>query len=150
MPWNTDSEDIVAARDKAVRVSLLVSALQAAGLRLGHSVSAFMAKKAAKTYGLGNWLEGVVDPGLPIILIDDVVGSGKTMQTQGRRLLEFGLKIAGAWCIVACKTDKPVPMDIGGRVNADMPLRRERLRACATSVLLVATHRRGGGPADSW
>jgi hypothetical protein len=28
-------------------------------------------------------------------------------------------------------------------------LRRERLRACATSVLLVATHRRGG-PADSW
>jgi hypothetical protein len=21
---------------------------------------------------------------------------------------------------VACKTDKPVPMDIGGRVNADM------------------------------
>jgi hypothetical protein len=39
--------------------SLLVSVLQAEAKRRGYHVPAFMIKKAAKSYGLGNWLEGM-------------------------------------------------------------------------------------------
>ena len=87
--------------------SLLVSALQAVGKRLGHDVPTFMIKKAAKSYGLGNWLEGVVHDDLSTMLIDDIVGSKKTMTAAARRLKEFGLKIFGAWCIASCKLANP-------------------------------------------
>jgi hypothetical protein len=44
-----------------------------------------MIKKAAKSYGFGNWLEGVVDPDFPALVIDDVAGSGKTILAQAAR-----------------------------------------------------------------
>ena len=87
--------------------SLLVSALQDA------HVNAFMIKKAAKSYGLQNWLEGVVDPDLPVLLVDDVVGSGKTMRAQYHRLESFGLKVMGCWAIASCK-GAPI---LGGKHN---------------------------------
>jgi orotate phosphoribosyltransferase len=80
--------------------SLLVSVLQAYAPL---AVSAFMIKKAAKSYGLGNRLEGIVDPELPVLLVDDVIGSGKTMRAQWHRLEEFGLKPMGCFAVAACK-----------------------------------------------
>ncbi len=86
--------------------SLLVSALQAYA---PEPTNAFMIKKAAKTYGLKNWLEGVVLPDVPVLLVDDVVGSGKTLVAQRDRLIEFGLKVCGMWCIAEVKSNTLVP-----------------------------------------
>lgn len=99
------------ARDEAFQLcgcesggSLLVSVLQGTA---PFAAPGFMVKKAAKTYGLKNWIEGVADPALPVLLIEDVVGSGKTINAQEKRLTEFGFKIAGKWAIVACKANVP-------------------------------------------
>lgn len=90
----------------------LVCALQAAAYANGFMVNAFEIKKAQKTYGLKNWLEGVVLPDQPVLLIDDVVGAGLTLRTQGARLREFGLELSGAFAIVAGNPSFPPPRRI--------------------------------------
>ena len=87
----------------------IVCMLQAAAFVSGLSVNAFEVKKAAKTYGLLNWLEGIVIPDRPVILIDDVVGAGLTIRTQAKRLQSFGLELQGAWAIIAGSPAFPPP-----------------------------------------
>ncbi len=90
----------------------LLSALQAHATVNG--VNGFVIKKQAKDYGLKNWLEGRVDPDLPVLLIDDVFGGGKTLTTQANRLAEFGLKLyPEAFCIAACKKRGPLTIKAG-------------------------------------
>ena len=89
--------------------SLLVSVLQATAPK---PVNAFMIKKAAKTYGLKNWLEGVVLPDVPVLLVDDVFGSGKTMGRQRERLIEFGLDVVGCFAIAECKPHPKLVEDV--------------------------------------
>ena len=87
----------------------LVCALQAAALANDTIVNAFEVKKAQKTYGLKNWLEGIVHPHVPVLLVDDVVGAGLTMRTHAKRLSGFGLELMGAWAIVAGNPAFPPP-----------------------------------------
>jgi orotate phosphoribosyltransferase len=93
----------------------LICALQAAALAFGVPVNVFEAKKVKKTYGIGNWLEGVVDTRLPVLLVDDVAGGGQTLTTQARRLTEFGLELAGAFCVASCKHKPPLIITLGER-----------------------------------
>lgn len=87
----------------------LMSALQAQ-----FPVNGFVIKKRPKAYGLKNWLEGVVDPELPVLLIDDIMGSGDTLRAQAARLAEFGLKLyPEAFVIAACKTKGPQTIKVG-------------------------------------
>jgi orotate phosphoribosyltransferase len=87
----------------------LVCALQAAALANDTVVNAFEVKKAQKTYGLKNWLEGIVHSDVPVLLVDDVVGAGLTMRTHAKRLSGFGLELMGAWAIVAGNPAFPPP-----------------------------------------
>ncbi len=82
----------------------LLTAIQAL-----YPVSGFVIKKKAKAYGIGNWLEGVVHDDLPVLLIDDVKGYGKTLTAQANRLAGFGLELVDtAFCVVASqKTASP-------------------------------------------
>lgn len=98
----------------------LVCALQAIAYANGLTVNAFEIKKARKTYGLLNWLEGVVIKDMPVLLIDDVVGAGLTLRTQAKRLHELGLEVAGAWCILAGNVafNPPKPIKLGDRTIA--------------------------------
>jgi orotate phosphoribosyltransferase len=78
----------------------LLSALQAA-----RPVNGFVIKKRAKDYGIGNWLEGVAYEDVPVLLIDDVMGSGRTLAQQASRLIEFGFKLRPeVFCIAMCKS----------------------------------------------
>jgi hypothetical protein len=87
----------------------IVCMLQAAAFVSSVTVNAFEVKKAQKTYGLKNWLEGVVLPDRPVILIDDVVGAGLTIRTHATRLRSFGLELQGAWAIIAGNPAFPPP-----------------------------------------
>jgi orotate phosphoribosyltransferase len=85
----------------------VVTALMSWAHHEGFFVNAFVAKKQAKTYGLKNWLEGVVLPDLPVLLVDDVVASGRTLAAHAARLAGFGLNLCPtAFAIVACKKIK--------------------------------------------
>lgn len=90
----------------------LVCALQAAAFALGFTVNAFEVKKAAKTYGLLNWLEGIVHKDVPVMLVDDVTGAGLTMRTHAKRLSGFGLELVGAWAVIAGNPAFPPPRKI--------------------------------------
>jgi hypothetical protein len=90
----------------------LVCALQAAAYMSGVVVNAFEVKKAQKTYGLLNWLEGTVHKELPVVLVDDVTGAGLTLRTQAKRLHGFGLDVTMAWAIIAGNPGFPPPRKI--------------------------------------
>jgi len=90
----------------------IVCMLQAAAFVSGVTVNAFEVKKAAKTYGLLNWLEGIVHKDVPVVLVDDVVGAGLTIRTHAKRLSGFGLELAAAWAIVAGNPAFPPPRKI--------------------------------------
>lgn len=91
----------------------LVCALQAAAHNFGTLVNVFMIKKAAKSYGIGNWLEGVALKELPVVLVDDVVGEQKTMTAQSKRLSEFGLELyPQAFCVASCKLAPPLILEV--------------------------------------
>lgn len=100
----------------------LVSMLQASAYVSGVAVNAFEIKKAQKTYGLKNWLEGVVQPDRPVLLVDDVTGAGLTLRTNAVRLRSFGLEVQGAWAVIAGNPGFPPPrkIKIGENVTADV------------------------------
>lgn len=78
-------------------------ALQAAAYAGGQAVPLFALKKQPKDYGLKNWIEGMVDPRRPVLLIDDVVGHGRTLRQAAERLRSFELEVMGAFAIAAVK-----------------------------------------------
>ncbi len=84
-----------------------------------------MVKKAAKAYGIRNWIEGVCDQRLSVLLVDDVVGSGKTLTTQAGRLERLGLEVIGAFCVASCK--RKVPFDMANDSLGIKPLKVEAL-----------------------
>lgn len=100
----------------------LVCTLQAAAYTSGLTVDAFEIKKAQKTYGLKNWLEGVVHKDMPVLLIDDVTGAGLTLRTHAVRLRSFGLEVQGAWAVIAGNPAFPPPrkIKIGETQTADV------------------------------
>jgi orotate phosphoribosyltransferase len=93
----------------------LASALQALAYQRGRAVNAFMVKKAQKTYGIKNWLEGTVIDRLPVLLVDDVVGAKKTLTTQAGRLADFGLDVAEAFAVASCNLKPPLALKRGER-----------------------------------
>jgi orotate phosphoribosyltransferase len=90
---------------------LLMCALQAVAFEHGTAVNAFAVKKAAKSYGIGNWLEGIVHADMPVLLVDDVIGEGKTIAEQSKRLRSFELKVIGVFAVASCK--QAVPFKFG-------------------------------------
>jgi orotate phosphoribosyltransferase len=79
-----------------------------------HNVPGFVFRKKAKDYGIKNWLEGVVDPDLPVLLVDDGRGTGKTLRTRAERLVEFGLKLHPEMFVIATfKKVGPQTIEVG-------------------------------------
>lgn len=93
----------------------LICALQSAVAAHGIAVNVFAIKKQAKSYGIKNWIEGMVLEGIPVLLVDDVVGRKATVTTQATRLTEFGLEVMGAFCVAACKLNPPLVLEFAGR-----------------------------------
>lgn len=87
----------------------LLSAVQAQ-----RPVNGFVIKKKAKAYGLMNWLEGIVDPDVPVLLLDDLTGSGRTLSAQATRLTEMGLTLCPeVFCIAACQSKGARTIKVG-------------------------------------
>jgi orotate phosphoribosyltransferase len=88
-------------------------ALQATAYAARQAVPVFAIKKRAKDYGIKNWIEGVVNPRLPVLLVDDVVGGRRTLTQAAERLRSFGLEVQGAFAIAAVK-EGPLTFKLAG------------------------------------
>lgn len=93
----------------------LICALQAAAQRAGFQVNVFAIKKQPKSYGLKNWIEGMIRTDQPVLLVDDVVGRKGTLTAQATRLSELGLEVSEAFSVAACKLKPPLSLEFSGR-----------------------------------
>jgi len=59
-----------------------------------------LVRKERKPHGSLKLIEGVIDPNEPVVLIDDSVSSGISMEEATTRLEEAGLRVEGGICLV--------------------------------------------------
>lgn len=63
-------------------------------------VTSFFIRKSRKKSGLMRMIEGVLMPGRPVVLVDDIMNSGSSFIRQVEVLHELGYKVAEVWCIL--------------------------------------------------
>lgn len=60
----------------------------------------FFVRDGKKTHGVGEILVGTPPKGSRVLLVDDVVSTGETLQLAAQTCIQYGLIVAGAWCVV--------------------------------------------------
>lgn len=68
--------------------------------RHGRSLNAFSVRKEAKRHGLGKWIEGAVERGAAVAVIDDVVTTGGSTIDAIRKCRDEGLHVAAVIALV--------------------------------------------------
>ena len=77
-----------------------VPILQSCLLQSGGRYRGLLVRKERKRHGSLKLIEGPVDKSEPVILIDDSVSSGMSLEEATARLEEAGLRVEGAVCLV--------------------------------------------------
>ncbi|MCA9093051.1 MAG: orotate phosphoribosyltransferase [Planctomycetaceae bacterium] len=80
--------------DPIVGGVLTVAAMQ------GRKLDGFMVRKEAKGHGTGRFIEGPVQPGMKVVVVDDVVTTGGSSIQAIERVEEFGCKVVGVVAII--------------------------------------------------
>ncbi len=75
-------------------------AVSDAAAREGRKISAFAVRKEAKGHGLKKFLEGDVEPGQRVLVVEDVVTSGKSTILAIERCRAQGLEVVSAVSMV--------------------------------------------------
>ena len=73
---------------------------EAAYRQAGKSLRFFFVRKEPKKYGLQKWVEGAVDKGDRVLIVDDVITSGKSTLAAISRSREAGLKVVKVLAMV--------------------------------------------------
>jgi len=66
----------------------------------GNPIEAFVVRKSAKSHGTMQWIEGDVKKGDRVVIVDDVITTGKSTIEAISRTEEAGLEIARVICLV--------------------------------------------------
>jgi orotate phosphoribosyltransferase len=66
----------------------------------GDGLVGFFVRKERKEHGLQRWVEGPVEPGARVLVVEDTVTTGGSTVSAVKRIREEGLKIAGVVCVV--------------------------------------------------
>jgi len=66
----------------------------------GEAVSGFFIRKSRKKTGLLNMIEGEIDEGKDIVLVDDILNSGSSFLRQVKVLESLGKKVRTIFCVV--------------------------------------------------
>lgn len=77
-----------------------VPILQSCILQSGGKYRGLLVRKERKKHGSLKLIEGRIDPREPVVLIDDSISSGTSMEEGCERLEEAGLRVEGGVCMV--------------------------------------------------
>lgn len=66
----------------------------------GRELDAFTVRKEAKPHGAGRQVEGPIEPGDPVVVIEDVITSGASALRAIDVLEAFGASVLGVLCVV--------------------------------------------------
>jgi orotate phosphoribosyltransferase len=80
----------------------LVTAVSLTSFLKNDPIDAFIIRKEPKKHGTGQWIEGAknLKPGAEVVILEDVVTSGKSSLEAVTKAAKFGLKVLGILCIV--------------------------------------------------
>ncbi len=82
----------------------LVAAIVMKGVERGTSVNGFYIRKSRKRHGLMKYIEGTLTDD-PVVLVDDLINTGQTIEKQANILAREGRKVADAFSILAFRAD---------------------------------------------
>ena len=74
-------------------------------------IQGFLVRKAEKTHGAGRRIEGFLQPGAQVVIVDDVCTTGGSTITAIEATREAGMMVAGVLCLV--------DREQGGRANIE-------------------------------
>jgi orotate phosphoribosyltransferase len=77
-------------------------------------IHGFLVRKAEKTHGTGRRVEGFLQPGAPVVIVDDVCTTGGSTITAIEATREAGMNVVGVLCLV--------DREQGGRLNIERAL----------------------------
>jgi orotate phosphoribosyltransferase len=77
-------------------------------------IHGFLVRKAEKTHGTGRRIEGFLQPGAPVVIVDDVCTTGGSTITAIETTREAGMNVVGVLCLV--------DREQGGRLNIERAL----------------------------
>lgn len=71
----------------------IIGGLLVVAAERGRKLDGFLVRKEAKGHGTGRFIEGPVQPGARVVIIDDVVTTGGSSLQAADRVTEFGCKV---------------------------------------------------------
>jgi orotate phosphoribosyltransferase len=77
-------------------------------------IHGFLVRKAEKAHGTGRRVEGFLEPGAPVVIVDDVCTTGGSTITAIEATRDAGMLVAGVLCLV--------DREQGGRENIERAL----------------------------
>jgi orotate phosphoribosyltransferase len=77
-------------------------------------INGFLVRKAEKTHGTGRRVEGFLQPGAQVVIVDDVCTTGGSTITAIEATRDAGMVVAGVLCLV--------DREQGGRLNIERAL----------------------------
>jgi len=87
----------------------------------GGSLRTFVVRKKAKAHGAGLQIEGRLEPGDPVIVVDDVITTGGSTWKAIESAEAVGAKVVGAFCLVD-RQDDTLPELAGYDLRSAMTL----------------------------
>lgn len=71
----------------------IIGGVLTAAAEQGRSFAGFLVRKEAKGHGTNKYIEGPLDPGARVVIVDDVVTTGGSSLLAVDRVVEFGCKV---------------------------------------------------------
>jgi orotate phosphoribosyltransferase len=105
--WPADAiGGLTMGADPIVVATSVISAQQ------GAAINGFLVRKAEKTHGTGQRIEGFRERGARVVIVDDVCTTGASTIQAIEAAREFGFEISGVLCLVERQ-------EAGGRSNVE-------------------------------
>jgi len=95
-------------------------------------IHGFLVRKAEKTHGTGRKIEGFLQPGARVVIVDDVCTTGGSTITAIEATREAGMHVAGVLCLV--------DREQGGRANIEATIPGVPFISVFTATEVRAAH----------
>jgi orotate phosphoribosyltransferase len=94
-------------------------------------IHAFTVRKAAKTHGAGQRIEGCFEPGSAVVVVEDVITSGGSAREAAAAVREAGGTVCGVLAVVDREEGGRAALEQGGFPVQSLCLLRELLAGAA-------------------
>ncbi len=95
-----DGVDFQAIGGMSIGADPIIGAVLSVAAERGRDLCGFLVRKEAKGHGTGKFIEGPVQPGTKVVIIDDVVTTGGSSLLAIDRIQEFGCQVVQVVAIV--------------------------------------------------